>query len=366
MTGAGAIVGTPAFMPPELATGEPCDARSDLYSLGVILYLLGSGRLPFMSESVHELLALHASDDPAPPMTGVPERLAKVIDKLLCKRPADRYQSAVEARTALEEALTPSTPVPGPPGGWPNDTMPSLGPFPATTGQFEGMQTPIPPSLVAETSTRKKPSNTAVQRMMTGETMLAASGDPVAATSQPGVSAPGLAAPARRRRWPLIAGAGAVAVASIAAIAMTLGGGGGGGGKHAPAPMPPPDEHVDNPGTAPVGTTDQPADEPTDEPVDKPTDQPVDKPTDQPTDQPTTDVTVTPTDKRTDAATRPPKGNRPPKPNRPPVTGSAQVKPPTSNAGSAATTVKPPTTTTTVKPPATGSGGSGKPVALPF
>ncbi len=258
MTGAGAVVGTPAFMPPELATGEPCDARSDLYSLGVILYLLGSGRLPFMSDSVHELLSMHACDDPAPPMTGVPAKLARVIDKLLEKKPANRYQSAHEARSALEDSLVLSTPSPFAAQGWPNDTNPSLGPFPATTGQFAGLQTPVPPSLIAE---RKKPSNTAVQRMMTGETMLAASGAPVPATSQPGVSvstlsAPGLAAPANKR-WPLVAGAGAVALVAAIAIGFSM----RGGDEAPPAPKPRPEitdpvtQPIADPGTTkPVGT----------------------------------------------------------------------------------------------------------------
>jgi serine/threonine-protein kinase len=75
MTGAGAMLGTPAFMPPELATGQRCDGRADLYSLGVVLYLAGSGRLPFMSESPHELIAMHGTEQ-APPMTGVPPALA--------------------------------------------------------------------------------------------------------------------------------------------------------------------------------------------------------------------------------------------------------------------------------------------------
>ncbi len=128
MTNAGALLGTPAFMPPELALGEPCDGRADLYSLGIILYLLGSGQLPFMSDSVHELIAMQGTET-APPMFGVPPAIAQVIDRMLQKRPADRYQTAAENREALEEALqvtrmtanTPTTGVSlvplGPPSG---------------------------------------------------------------------------------------------------------------------------------------------------------------------------------------------------------------------------------------------------------
>jgi serine/threonine protein kinase len=105
MTGTGAIIGTPAFMPPELATGAPCDARADLYSLGCILYVMGTGRLPFQSTSAHEMIAMHGSRDPAPPMTGVPTRLAQVVAKLLEKDPARRFQTASEALDALESSL---------------------------------------------------------------------------------------------------------------------------------------------------------------------------------------------------------------------------------------------------------------------
>jgi serine/threonine-protein kinase len=255
MTGAGAVVGTPAFMPPELATGEPCDARSDLYSLGVILYLMGSGRLPFMSESVHELLAMHASTDPAPPMTGVPHRLARVIDKLLRKNPAERYQSATEARNALEESLIAATP---PPGGFPDDTNPSIGPFPATTQQFAGMQTtPIPASIVPAQSASRRRSSTAMERIMTGETMLAGSGSAVAA-SQPGVtSTPGLET-APKKRWPLFAIAGGVVATTVAVIALSMG-----GGEKATEPPPglppkPPDTAI----TAPEPTPPVPAGKP--------------------------------------------------------------------------------------------------------
>jgi serine/threonine protein kinase len=106
MTGLGEMLGTPAFMPPELANGLPCDSRADLYSLGCILYLCGTGELPFKSESVNELIAMHGIDK-APAMTGVPPALARIIDRLLEKSPADRYQSAAETRDALEQCLEP-------------------------------------------------------------------------------------------------------------------------------------------------------------------------------------------------------------------------------------------------------------------
>ncbi|HEX7836894.1 MAG TPA: serine/threonine-protein kinase [Kofleriaceae bacterium] len=129
MTGAGALLGTPAFMPPEIALGQPCDGRADLYSLGVVLYLLGSGRLPFQAGSAAELIAMHGTE-PAPPMDGVPPALAQVIDRMLAKDPADRYQTAAEAREALETALEPRSHTPISAVATAGVTNPSLGPFP--------------------------------------------------------------------------------------------------------------------------------------------------------------------------------------------------------------------------------------------
>ena len=228
MTGAGAIVGTPAFMPPELATGMPCDGRADLYSLGCILYYLGTGRLPFYSESVHELLAMHGSDEAAPPMTGVPHRLAMVVGKLLEKDPRRRYQTAAEALQALEMSLSTNTPVHG--VAWPSDTNPSLGPFPADSKLFEHLETPVPPSVASDripAGKNREPrarSVTEVERIVAGETMLAPSASPVPATSQPGTSSLAGFAPTRKR-WPLIAAAtGVFAVAVIAGAALVSGG----------------------------------------------------------------------------------------------------------------------------------------------
>jgi serine/threonine-protein kinase len=143
MTNAGALLGTPAYMPPELALGGTCDGRADLYSLGVILYLLGSGRLPFESDSAHELIAMHGHER-APAMTGVPPSLAAVIDRLLEKDPDKRYQSATDAREALDASL--DSRMATPPSGTPfsEQTSPSLGPFPATSQQFSYLKdTPV-------------------------------------------------------------------------------------------------------------------------------------------------------------------------------------------------------------------------------
>jgi serine/threonine protein kinase len=173
MTNAGALLGTPAFMPPELALGQQCDGRADLYSLGVVLYLLGSGHLPFQSESAHELIAMHGTET-APPMTGVSPELAKVIDRLLAKDPDRRYQTAAETREALEAALEHryNTPVAGIQQFNPRDTNPSVGPFPATSADFAAFETPVPPgSIVPNASPRPRRSATEIDRLANSDTV---------------------------------------------------------------------------------------------------------------------------------------------------------------------------------------------------
>ncbi len=104
MTNTGAMIGTPAFMPPELAVGDECDARTDLYSLGCMLYAMLTGRLPFAASTVHEMIHKHASEDPEP-MSEVPGALAAVVMRLLAKQRDDRFPSAAAARDALEAAI---------------------------------------------------------------------------------------------------------------------------------------------------------------------------------------------------------------------------------------------------------------------
>ncbi len=100
--------GTPEYWSPEQATGQAVDARSDIYSLGVVLYELLSGRVPFRSHSVLEVVArhLHAEPPPLAPLPGTmppPRELCRIVGRCLAKRPDDRFQSAAELRAALCE-----------------------------------------------------------------------------------------------------------------------------------------------------------------------------------------------------------------------------------------------------------------------
>jgi tRNA A-37 threonylcarbamoyl transferase component Bud32 len=110
LTRAGLVCGTPEYMSPEQARGEPLDARSDLYSAGVILYHLATGSLPFQADTPLGFVAKHLTEIPAAPRTRRPEvstGLSDLILKSMQKDPAQRFESATAMRAALLE-LGPS------------------------------------------------------------------------------------------------------------------------------------------------------------------------------------------------------------------------------------------------------------------
>ena len=96
------IVGTLPYLAPELLRGEPADARTDTWALGILLYEMSSGMHPFRGRTAFELSSSILRDAPAPLPTSVPSGLSAVILHCLEKSPGDRYQRASELRSALE------------------------------------------------------------------------------------------------------------------------------------------------------------------------------------------------------------------------------------------------------------------------
>ena len=120
VTQAGEIVGTIAYLPPERFLGKAGDASGDLYSVGVMMYEMFTGGVPFKSET-DDLVAVifqHVNDPPVPPRQinpQIPPPLEAIIMKLLEKEPEKRYQKAEEVITALKQLLEPgAAPQPAP------------------------------------------------------------------------------------------------------------------------------------------------------------------------------------------------------------------------------------------------------------
>jgi len=102
-TQVGAILGTVAYMSPEQAQGQPADERSDIFSFGLVLYEMLSGRRAFVGDSTPETLAALLRDEPDP-LKAFPA-LEKIVKHCLGKQPSDRYQTMAEIKSALEKTI---------------------------------------------------------------------------------------------------------------------------------------------------------------------------------------------------------------------------------------------------------------------
>jgi tRNA A-37 threonylcarbamoyl transferase component Bud32 len=110
LTQMGALIGTLEYMSPEQAMGKPVDARSDLYSIGVIFYELLSGQCPFEGNAVRVLQQHVVGEVPAFPAgveTRVDARITRIVRRLLAKQPEERFATAAELGVALNEVAAP-------------------------------------------------------------------------------------------------------------------------------------------------------------------------------------------------------------------------------------------------------------------
>jgi len=163
LTADAALCGTPLYMAPEQISAEHMDARTDLYAVGIVLYQLATGRLPFEGRTRMEILGKQLSMAPPAfadiaPERNLPPALEAVIRKALSKQPADRYASAKEMRLALWQARrdlgyrTEETADGTLPPGWAAGTAPAFSAPGGSLGQglapaaTEAAGTPMPAS----------------------------------------------------------------------------------------------------------------------------------------------------------------------------------------------------------------------------
>jgi serine/threonine protein kinase len=146
LTSTGTTLGSLNYMPPEQVRGESADARSDIYSFGISLYELLTGKLPFHSDSQYSLMTAHLNQVPTPPITlrdDLPASLNEIIMMAMAKDPAERFQSADAFRAALK--TVPVSPLPAADTTLTPTPKPGATPKPSSATTL--VETPLPPRV---------------------------------------------------------------------------------------------------------------------------------------------------------------------------------------------------------------------------
>ncbi len=177
------VVGTPSYMSPEQAQGQPLDARSDLYALGVMLFEMTTGRRPFESETPYSIAVMQVTTPPPSPREinpALPQAVENVILRALRKRREERFGSAAELMAAFRQALNePDVDLSDTQPGFPADAPTVANPPPSQQYPLpQPMVTPPPPqtpppssmsmSPVPRLRRKKRPSNMLFGTMIGG------------------------------------------------------------------------------------------------------------------------------------------------------------------------------------------------------
>jgi len=246
LTSAGFLMGTPAYMAPEQVTGGEIDARTDLYSMGVVFYYLVTARLPFKGDNPIAMATSRVSDRPIPVAQvreGLPAWIEPLLDRVLSKSPDDRFPSADQFREALRRGLA----------GLPMETLSGLSIPPelvATTppGTFPLPGTIPPLSMPPPTSPGTSPGTSPNPSARLPLTPTAAA---AASKTQP---VPGRAAGAKTPANPIAIALGALVVVLAAVLGVMWF-----RSHRAAAPTPPADTVASTPTPTPVPPTPTPA-----------------------------------------------------------------------------------------------------------
>jgi serine/threonine-protein kinase len=322
-TAVGQIIGTPEYMSPEQARGEKIDARSDLYALGIIIFEVFSGEVPFQGTTPIATLFKTLEQPPpleGPEAAGIPASVIPILAKALAKTPAERYQSARDMAAALRQARDTTfgdSPTPAPRTGTfvPQDTVMIPGaPTPAPT-----VSTPAPTSVPPPPTAAPSPPTMAGASPTVGpmpKTLLARTPAPrtppgpppappgsVLPVPQPHVPRPFRppTAPAQRREGVgpgFVAGVAAVLLVGLLGLGWLVvsrlkGGPGVADATLVPQPTPPAPTPSISPSPTPTPT--KLVTSPTPQPTPLPTPLPTPPPTPLPTPEPVRPTAVAPT-----------------------------------------------------------------------